>query len=361
MANTPYKPIPRVSRFKAILRTKDLLRNPIPVLLDGMKKHGKTYDGGFVARNMLVTRDPVIIEHILQKNHRNYYKSKIQTDHLGHFIGKGLLTANGDYWLRQRRLIQPGFHRGKLEGITRIMQEEIAEFLTELEPLANSNEPFDAARSMTDITFRIVSRSLFSASMSRQELKRIEFIITELQRFIIRTARLPFLAYWYRINGAYQRSQRLIRESDEILFRIIRERRASGMDHNDLLDMLLQTRYEDTGEGMTEQQLRDESLILFVAGHETTANALSWLLYLLSQNPEVEEKLLTEMDRVLGGRPPQFSDLSELTYTLQVIREGMRIFPPAWATDRVALEDDEVAGYFIPKGTTVAAFIGLNE
>ncbi len=357
MENTLVKPIPTIPRLKVIANIPRLVGNPIPVFQEYFSQYGDTVRVASSPQNVILTERISIIEHVLQKNNRNYWKSKTQTEVLGKYTGKGLLTSNGDYWLQQRRLIQPEFNRKKLESYLDLMQAEIIDFDPHLKQLAESGQTFDVARSMMEIAFRVVSRCLFSKSIDESLLARNEVIVTEVMKHVAKTARLPFLKPWFWLSGQDARVQALKDEADKIFLDAIKERKSSGERHDDLLDRLIQTRYEDTGKGMTNQQLLDESLILFAAGHETTANATSWLLYLIAQHPDVETKLLAEIDRVLDGQTPTFQHLAQLSYTLMVIQEGMRLYPPAWLTDRVALEDDEVEGYSIPKGSVVLSFI----
>lgn len=357
MKNNHLKSIPRIPKFKAIANLTKLVSNPIPVFQQYLAQYGDIVQLRAGSEKLILTTRTAIIEHILQKNNKNYWKSKGQTVQLGKYTGKGLLTSNGDYWLQQRRLIQPEFSRKKMMTYMQLMQAEIDAFDVQLQALADTHQEFDIAHTMLEITFRVVSRCLFSKSIEHAALVRNEYILAEIMKYIAKSVRLPFLKPWYILSGQEKRAMALKAEGDQIFLDAIQERKASKEQHNDLLDRLLKTRYEDTGEGMTDQQLLDESLILFAAGHETSSNALSWLLHLLAQHPEIESKLLAEIAQVLGNKAPTFEQLAQLKYTLMVIQEGMRLYPPAWITDRVALEDDEVEGYFIPKGTVVLSFI----
>ncbi len=215
----------------------------------------------------LITSNPEIIRHILQKNHRNYKKSPVQTDTLGRFVGNGLLTSDGPYWLKQRRLIQPGFHKSKLEALTNIMSEVINQYFNDLEKLVRNSPIIDFNEHMMQLAFNIVAKSLFSTGVSEDHLRQLGNNITALQEFIIKQVRMPFLNPWFKISGSLSRHDRIAESSREIVLQFIQQRRESGEVHHDLLDMLLAARYEDTGKGMTDKQLLDESLILFVAGH----------------------------------------------------------------------------------------------
>lgn len=350
--------IPAIPRWKSLLNSVRFLRNPLEVISENIARYGDTYTFhlGGVQKGIMSAR-PEVIQHVLQKNHRNYSKSPIHFDKLARFLGNGLLTSDGDYWLRQRRLIQPGFHRKRLEGLAAVMNGEIARFLERLEEKTAVNPVIDMSQAMMELAFRVVARSLFSADLQEEKLLELSTNITELQAFIIRLIRQPYLEWWFKLSGKTDEHLQMAQRSRSVVADIIRQRRQSNASHDDLLQMLLDARYEDSGESMTEEQLIDESLILFVAGHETTANALAWTWHLLSQHPGVMQRLRDEHQSVLAGRLPAFHDLPSLEYTLQVIEESMRLYPPAWITDRVAIEADEVDGVPIPAGAMIALSI----
>lgn len=350
--------IPSIPRWKSLLNSVRFLRNPLEVISENLQRYGDTYvfHLGGVQKGMM-TANPELIQHVLQKNHRNYRKSPIHFDKLARFLGHGLLTIDGEYWLRQRRLIQPGFHRKRLAALSQTMNEEIALFLDRMDKTIARQPEVEMDRAMLEIAFRVVARSLFSADLPEARLMELSRQITALQAFIIRLIRQPYLEWWFRLSGKTAQHRKMSDSAKTIVTELIRQRRQSAEEHDDLLQMLLDARYEDTGEGMSEQQLIDECLILFVAGHETTANALAWTCYLLSQHPEAVEKLRAEHEAVLAGRLPEFGDLPQLEYTLQVIEESMRLYPPAWITDRVAVEADEAAGISIPAGSMIALSI----
>jgi len=349
---------PLIPRLKTIVNARRFLHNPIIPLRQYIEEYGETFAfhlGGM--KYGIISIDPDVNQHILQKNNRNYVKSHIQTDVLGRFTGKGLLTSNGEYWLKQRRLIQPGFHKAKLASLTNLMQRIVSQTCDELAVKSENNQPVEINHDMLNITFKIIAHSLFSTHSSSTTLDELEEHVTILQKFIIRQIRQPYLHWWFNLSGKTQQHVNISNKSRTILLDIIKDRKNDSNSYDDLLDMLLSARYEDTNEGMTNEQLLNESLILFAAGHETTANALAWLTYLLSQHPNVVEKLRAELEEKLGNRTPQFEDLRNLTYTTQVLQETMRLYPPAWITDRIALEEDEIKGFRIPKGAMVNTFI----
>ncbi|HEX8426942.1 cytochrome P450 [Hymenobacter sp.] len=357
-------PVPWVPRWRTLLGSVAFTRDPIGRLNGILAEYGDTvgvYLGG--VRPGIVTRDPALVQHILQKNHRRYLKSDM-THGLIRYLGRGLLTNEGADWLRQRRLIQPGFHRQRLAGLTRLMQTAAAEWTAELtiRTAADGSALVDIHEAMTRVAFRIVARATFSASLSEAEGERLADILTRIQAFYVRTIRQPYLRPWFRARGSYRRHDALSLELRELIRGYIRQRRQHPPTDltqapDDLLQMLLDTRYEDTGEAMREEQLLDEVNILLVAGHETSANALSWLFHLLAQHPAVAGKVRAEMHAVLGSRFPEFEDLPQLPYSMQVVQETLRLYPPAWMLDRVALEDDEFQGQPIPKGTLFSLYL----
>lgn len=357
------KKIPLIPRRITLANAFRFVRNPLPVLNDFVADKGdifEMYMGGL--KKAIFTTDPEIVQHIMQKNNRNYRKSEIQTKMIAQFAGQGLLTSDGSYWLRQRRLIQPGFHRAKLAALSDVMLQVVQDSWKDLDKLVASNQPFDLSTEMTKIAFQVVAKSLFTTSVSDQELITLSNNIQEIQEYIVRRLRQPYLIPWFYLTGKSKRQFKISQESRAIILNIIQERRASGKSHNDLLDMLLSARYEDNGEGMTDKQLLDESLILFVAGHETSANALAWAFYLLCKNPTATEKIRAEYQKVIGDRKVEFSDFPKLKYTTQVIQETMRIYPPAWITDRLANESENIKEYHIPKDQMFAIYIyGLHH
>lgn len=350
--------IPTIPRYKSILNIFKFLKNPIPIIDQAMQEYGDTYRTYIGAgTKSIMTTDPDIIQHVLQKNHKNYFKSKIQTDTLGKYVGKGLLTSNGDYWLQQRRLIQPSFHRKKLAALVEIMNEETVQYIEQLKTRCEKSPiDVDITEEMMHLTLRIVSKSLFSRGINDEELQFLGDSVTTLQNAIIKEVRQPFLKWYRDLTGFEEKHMKVAKENQEMMLRLINERRESSEEFDDLLDMLLGSRYEDTGEAMTDQQIIDESLILFVAGHETTANALAWSFYLLG-NHEEERQLLIDEIQNLGKEDLGFEDVMRLAYTRQVIDESMRIYPPAWITDRVSLGVDEINGLDIAKDEMVGIYI----
>lgn len=358
MEPLPFREPPVIPRLRTIRNIVKFVRNPIPILDRYIRENGNTFCLYLGAREKtILTANAHVIQYILQKRHRNFQKSPLQIDQVAHFIGRGLLTIEGPYWLQQRRLIQPEFHRAKLAGLTDIMLEEVDRYMDELEKRTEVNHTIDVSRAMMELTFNIVAKALFSTGIEKEAINQINQSVNQVQSFLVRQIRQPFLMGWFKLSGEQKKYEDIAGGLKQMILNIIRERKAESGHYNDLLDMLFQARYEDTGQGMDDQQLLAESLILMVAGHETSANALAWTWYLLCQHPDVVEKIRKEIREVLGQEKPTFETLAKLEYINMVLQESMRLYPPAWITDRVPMEDDACEGFELPKGRVIGLYI----
>src|SRR5262249_47703268 len=265
-------------------------------------------------------------------------------------LGNGLLTSEGEFHHRQRRLAQPAFHRDRIARYAEIITVYADRLQRERWSV---DQTVDIANEMTRLTLAIVGKTLFGTETENDAEQVRQAVSDSMQLF--RRDLLPFSELLYRLPLPANRRYREARQRlDAIIYGIIRERRKDPADRGDLLSMLLLAQDEEGDGGqMTDSQLRDELLTIFLAGHETTANALTWTWYLLSQHPEVENKLHRELDQVLGSRTPTFTDVPTLRYTEMVLAESMRLYPPVWAIGRLAAVDCEIAGYFVPKKSLV--------
>ena len=348
--NKKYNYPKQLSIVRFLLKAESIRKNPIPFHKKFFDQFGDTFSIRIgKTKHVILSRDNEVAEHILQKHQKNYQKSHLQTKFISKYLGNGLLTANGDFWLKQRRLIQPAFHKQKMNQLVQNMQQTIISELKDL-PEEKSVALFPI---MNNLAFNVVAKSLFHISASEEKMNRLKVIITEVQEFLIKEIRVPYKAFWFKISGQIKKHQQLALESDAILREIAEERIKSGIKQNDLLDMLLETRYEDTGQGMSMQQLIDEIKILFIAGHETTANAMTFTLHLLGNHPEIQQKILGELIEIESQTDDIIEQLQKLTYTNAVINESMRLYPPAWITDRENIEDDFLLGHNIKKGTLI--------
>lgn len=326
-----------------------LRSDPLGLFLDAAHRFGDVVHVKAAAYQGYLLSAPADIKHVLLDNARNYRKSRLY-ERLKENLGEGLVTSEGDFWLRQRRLAQPAFHRQRLAGMVDTMVSEIDRTLDEWQGVAGRGEIVDLVPMMMDLTQRIIVRTMFSADLGAagDVLKRTWPVVNERIGETLWATRLEHSLP----TPANRRFHRAVRELDAVVYSIIEERRRSAADQPDLLSMLLSARDEDTGEHMTDRQLRDEVMTILLAGHETTALALSWTYFLLAGRQDVEERLAHEAGQVIAGRPG-FADTERLVYTRMVLQEALRLYPPAWGVSRVAVADDQIAGYRLPAGSIV--------
>jgi cytochrome P450 len=298
-------------------------------------------------RQIYLVNHPEAIEEVLVTQSRHFMKHfALRLNPL--VLGNGLLTSEGDFWLRQRRLIQPAFVRGRLAAYAPVMVAATERVLGEWQ----QGETRDVTTEMMRITLDIAARALFGADAHESAGRVREALQYMLKSFVYRFTHLVTAPIWVP-TPRNLRIRRAVGQLDEIIYGFIQQRRQSTADTGDLLSILLNARDEGDGQGMTDRQVRDEAMTLFLAGHETTALALAWTWYLLATHPEVEAQLLAELTTVLGGRAPTVADLPRLRYTEAVVTESMRILPPVYAIGREALDDCLIGGYRVAKGTTI--------
>ncbi|SEB38632.1 cytochrome P450 [Terriglobus roseus] len=347
--------IPAVSRMRSLADSRAMASNPTQVLSQYSAELGDTfrfYLGGI--KEAIVTIDPAVIEHVLKANASNYRKSEIQVKRMGHFLGKGLLTTEGEAWKTQRRLIQKGFDRKQLDALAIIMQDSLADSLRDFDAQIY-NGPVDIYPQLMKITFAMVARSLFGARLKDEDIELVSRTICDVQEFIVKQTLQPYLNPWFEVSGELTKHEEMRRSADAVLMEYIKKRR-NEPPALDLLQTLMDARYAD-GEGMSDELILSESMQLLVAGHETSSNALSWLLYLLSSRPETLERVRQEFDEVLGDAPLDHADVTKCVYTTQVIQEGLRLYPPFWMVDREAIADDRIGDVVIPAGSMVIVHV----
>ncbi len=320
-------------------------KDPLQLLSSWVRQYGDIFYYRFLHVPVYFLNHPDYIEYVLVTNTRNFIKGRgLQANR--RVFGDGLLTSEGDFWLRQRRLAQPAFHRERIAAYGEVMVTYAQRMLAAWQ----EEETRDIHQDMMRLTMEIVAKALFDADLAGEA----EEVGQALEALIAQNSRgrmvLPLLRSLPTPGNL--RYQRAVRRLDGIIYGVIRQRRAGSRDSGDLLSLLLHAQDED-GSRMTDRQLRDEVMTLFLAGHETTALALSWTWYLLALHPDVERKLLAELCQTLGTRAPNVSDLPRLPYTEMVVKESMRLYPPAYAMARVALQDCEIGGYRVPRGASV--------
>ncbi len=340
-------PGPKPRRLLGLFR--EFRKNPADFLERAAREYGDLVFVPLGPQNIYFASHPDFVQDILVTRQALFKKSRM-LERARVLLGEGLLTSEGETHLRQRRLIQPAFHRDRMNAYAAVMVECAARCSERLQAAAAG---LDLSVEMSRLTLAIVTRTLFSANVD-SEADDVGAALSEVFK-MFELILLPYSDWIEKLPlppiRRFHRARALL---DSIIYRLIAERRAGGSgDTGDLLSMLLAAQDEDGG-GMTDQQIRDEALTLFVAGHETTAVAITWAWYLLSQNPDVEARFHAELDQVLGGRLPTLEDSPLLRYTGSVFKETLRLYPPAWGIGRRALVDMELGGYAIPAGSIVA-------
>ena len=325
--------------------------NPPSFFLNLARTYGDVVWYQLAGTNVYQLSHPDHIQELLVSNIHVYHKGDMDKRVLRQSLGNGLVLSDGDFWKRQRKLVAPAFHSKRIESYA----ETMVDFAGKVMSGWTDGTRIEMHREMTRLTLYIVSKTLYDTDVT-ESADGIGELVTTLAHIGNQQYTQGFVPpSWLPIPQVTE-ARRAVQALNGIMMPIIEARRQSGEDRGDLLSMLLQSQDED-GSQMTDQQVRDEAVTLFLAGHETTSNALSWTWALLSQHPEAEARLHAELDAVLGDRPPTFADLPKLTFTDAVFKEAMRLYPPAWAlTGRQPQEDVQLAGYTIPKNSVVITF-----
>jgi cytochrome P450 len=326
---------------------QEFSRDRLGALTRWARTYGDLVSARFGPRSIVFANHPELVEEVLVNQNRKFIKH-YRLRNATRTLGQGLLVSEGEFWRGQRKLAQPAFHRERIAGYARLM----VEFTERMLRGWVAGEARDVQDDMMRLTLEIVAKTLFDAEISSDSAQVRVAMETLMQAFVVRSASIVTPPHWIP-TPMNVRVERAVRRLERILFTMIADRRKSGADRGDLLSMLLRAQDEESGRQMSDQQLRDEVMTLFMAGHETTANTLAWSWVLLSEHPEVEARLHAEIDEALGGRPPTFGDLPRLRYTENVINETLRVYPTVWMLGREAIEPVELGGHLIPAGTTV--------
>jgi cytochrome P450 len=336
---------------------------PLEFLLNAAREYGDVVQLDMGGETFYLINNPDYIQHVLQNNYQNYRKGYEVIEPL---LGKGLVSSDGAHWQRQRRLMQPAFHRQQLEGFASTITTATADLLASWTGYADQGEALDVAAEMTGLTLRVILETMFSTDIHAEREAASAAFEVALRQFNSRLM-IPFEWLDRLPTPQNRRFRQALATLDRIVYGIIAERRrrhhrnshvtadldAGNVGAGDLLSMLLAARDEETGTGMSDREIRDEVMTIFLAGHETTANALAWVWYLLSKYPYADRRVENELHAVLRGRTPTFTDLSEFTYTRMVIDEALRLYPPAWMFAREAIDDDQLGRYRIPAGAKI--------
>ena len=323
-------------------------RDPLRFLTELARAYGDAAQFRIGPQHFFLCNHPELIKEVLVTRHEHFIKGRA-LQRAKKLLGNGLLTSEGEFHRRQRRLMQPAFHRQRIAAYADVM----ASYAAALSQRWRDGEEIDVAREMMRLTLSIVGKTLFDANVE-SDADEVGRALAELMD-LFEILMMPYSELIERfLLPSRRKFERARARLDAIIYRIIEEHRTSGVDHGDLLSMLLAARdMEGDRSGMTDEQVRDEAMTLFLAGHETTANALAWTFYLLAQHPEIEHRLLDETKAVLGDRLPRFDDVARLEYAEMVFAEAMRLYPPAWVIGRLAIRDVEIGGYLVPAGSLV--------
>ena len=342
--------------FPLIGNLMDLWRDVLGSLLKSRQEYGDVVRFHLGSMVLHLVAHPDHIHHVLLSGSHNYNKDTRSSAKIRSVTGEGLLTSNGDFWLRQRRLMQPAFSPQRVASFLNIMTGATQTMLNRWQEIAERGGSLDVASEMMRLTCTIVARALFGADVTA-DLDAIEQSATalmehawrRLERIIDLPTSLP--------TPANLRSRAALRTLERIVGRIIDERRfnlkTQPVESADLLTQLLRGKDAETGQSMSDDQLKTETITLLLSGHETTANSLTWTWHLLAMHPEFARRAANEIATIIGTQPPALDDLSRLEFTNRVFREALRLYPPIWIMERRALADDTIGGFHIPRGSAV--------
>lgn len=332
----------------------EMRRDAIGLLRNAHGEHGDVVRLKFLGIESITSfLRPEHIKRIMLDNYKNYGKSSRGYIALRRVFGNGLLVSEGSFWRRQRRIAQPSFHHHRIAGFASTMTTACNSMLDDWDVTFGAGETFDLGEQMMKVTLRIAAQTLLSVDVDDHDARVVAPALTTLLENTMEEAlKVVQLPSWLP-TSRNRRFNQALSDLDAIVYGIIRGRRADPSGAHDLLAMLMEAKDEETGEQMSDKQLRDEVMTMFLAGHETTGNALTWTFYYLNEHPDVAARLLEELDAVLGGRTPTLEDAMKLAYTERVIKESMRLRPPVWLFARSVNEDDEIGGYRVPAKSKV--------
>jgi len=358
----PITNLPHVPRPRALRDARALVRNPVAVFERYRRELGRTFSlhlGG--AKPAIVSTDPVLIHGVLHDTTR-FHVSTVRVDRMAEFQGQGLINSHGTAWLEKRRFLSQGVRADRLSDLLPHQERVLESLLARFDEVADG-AAVDVHRLMIAFTAHLVARAVFGARMTEGQIDQIVGGIKTVQGFVLRQIFQPYLIPWFRITGRTRRYQRIRHAADTIARRYIASRQQGlGEGGGDILEMLLETPFGQSGRPMSEEQVLIECMQFLVAGSETSPVALSWIFYLLGKNPRFIAEIRSEVASVLGSDPITFAGLHRLRMTRRVIDESMRLYSPFWMIDRVAVEDVEISGVRIPRGVMVLPYIhGLHR
>ncbi|NUS44293.1 MAG: cytochrome P450 [Mycobacteriaceae bacterium] len=327
-------------------------RSPLDLVGRLLSEYGDVCSLDLYPVPLIVVNHPDYIDRVLKARYHNYDRGGPVITMARNLFGDGLIMASEPRWLFQRRMLQPAFHRKRVEPFGELMTDTIAQMLDRWEQVRATDRPIDIRSEMGGLTLRIVTRVLFATDLDGADVRRFLAAVVTANRELAAFIRFPFPPLSVRTPG-HRRFHDARTVVDDVTYAMIRSHRRDDSDRNSLLSMMMRAHDDVTGARLDDRQLRDEVFTMLFAGHETTAGTLAWLWHLVGRHPDVELRLREEVDRVLAGRRPTMADLARLSYTRQVIDETLRLYPPAWQSYRQAVSDDEIGGFRIRAGSTV--------
>ncbi|WP_257445886.1 cytochrome P450 [Archangium lipolyticum] len=347
-------PLPPRAGLPLVGSLPALLRDPLGFFLSAPRKHGDVYTIDLGLTRIIALNHPRHAQYVLRDNARNYGKGGPLWDTIRGLTGNGLPSSEGDFWLRQRRMMQPQFHRERINAMADLMLQAIGETMQPWEKAAETGEPFNVASALNHVTLKVVVKAILGGDISRSESERISSALAYSLDYMVRGMVLRSLPGWLPAPGR-RRFEEEVRAIDDILFGIMQRRRNTQEPSGggDILGMLLDSVDAETGERMTDQQVRDEVVSLVVAGYESTAMSLAFSFESLSRRPELMKRIQGEIDTAVGQGPLSLSHVPRLPQTLSVFQEALRLYPPSYWIMRNAVEDDVIDGFRIPAGAMV--------
>jgi cytochrome P450 len=341
---------PRVRGVPVLGVLPQVWKNTLDFFLQSALTYGDVVRIDMGPRRMFLVSHPDQVKYVLQDNNKNYVKGYEMVKPL---MGEGLVTSDGDLWRRQRRLIQPLFNRPNMASLFPIMAETTQETIAGWKNRPNPDEPLDLASEMMLLTQTIILRTMFSADMGQRSREISSYFASALE-YMNSLLMAPSPIFHKLPTPTNRRFKAALQQLDAVVYQFITDRRQKGShDRRDLLAVLMEAKDVETGQGMSDKQIRDELITIFLAGHETTATLLAWTWLLLGRNPAEAARVQSEIDKLLGGRVPTVEDISQLVYTRQVLDESLRLYPPAWMFARRLVGDDEIGGYHVAAGSMV--------
>ena len=343
---------PKTAGFPLIGSIPNLVKKQVDYLVDAWREYGDIYTLDLGIMQIVVVNHPDYAQYVLRDAWRNYGKGGEMWDSIRTLIGDGLVTAEGEVWRRNRRMMQPHFHRQHLAGLSQLMLEAINDGMADWDALAESGESFDISKAFSKVTMKVITRTMFGSAMSAEEADKMGVELSFAVRYLMQLMVTDKVPKWIPVPGR-KRYQEVLDYFNNFLYSVIERRRREPDQSGDLLAMMLNMVDEETGHQMTDKEIRDEAATIFAAGYETTSVAMSWAVHMLSQHPDIAYKLQESVDTTLNGAAPSFENFMQLVYPRMVMEETMRLYPPAYQYTRQAIEDDVMGGYRIKAGQMV--------